>query len=125
VGMPPRASRARVDTRSPSPPRLVTPIQGVVSTTKTAFEAGAAIETLKPAVLVVDVSLPDVRAEQLRKDLRAHDGLESLKLIAMSADMTEAEGQTMLQAGFDAFLKKPFQFRQVIEAIEQATNIVQ
>ncbi len=89
----------------------------VVSTVNTAFEAGAAAESLKPAVLAVDVSLPDVCAAQLRRDLRAHADLESIKLIAMSASMSEAEGQRMLQAGFDAYIEKPFDARQFVDAI--------
>ncbi len=93
-----------------------------VSCTKTAFEAGVAAENVKPSVLVVDVSLPDVRPEQLRRDLRTHAGLEPIKLIATSTAMSDSEGQQMLQAGFDAYLKKPFSARQFLDAVNQVIS---
>lgn len=88
-----------------------------VSCAQTAFEAGLAVQDLKPAVLIVDVSLPDVEPEQLCRDLRAHQGLQGLKLIALSGAMTEGQGQSMLQAGFNACLRKPFEVGQLIKVI--------
>lgn len=88
-----------------------------VSYAQTAFEAGVAVESLKPAVMVVDVSLPDVQPQQLCRDLRSTEGLESLKLIATSGGLTEGQGQSMLQAGFDAYLPKPFEVDHLAKVI--------
>ena len=86
---------------------------------KTAFEAGVAVESGKPAVLIVDVSLPDVDPQQLCRDLRASEDLHALKLIAISAAMTEGQGQSMLQAGFDGYLQKPFEVAKLAEVVER------
>ena len=93
---------------------------------KTAFEAGVAVEGSKPAVLIVDVSLPDVDAQQLCRDLRASEDLHALKLIAISASMTEGLGQSMLQVGFDGFVRKPFEVAQLIGVLDKvlATPVV-
>ncbi len=88
-----------------------------ITCTSTAFEAGIAAENLKPEVLVVDISLPDVRPAQLCRDLRASPELQSLRVIATSGDMTPGQGQKMLQSGFDAYLTKPFDIQQLIDAI--------
>ena len=88
-----------------------------VTYAKTAFEAGVAVESLKPAAMVVDVSLPDVQPQQLCRDLRSTEGLETLKLIATSGALTEGQGQSMLQAGFDAYLRKPFELDQLAKVI--------
>lgn len=93
-----------------------------VHCTRTAFEAGVAVQNVKPEVLVVDVSLPDVHPEQLCRDLRADRNLQGLKLIAVSGAMTEGRSQSILQAGFDACLPKPFEAGQLIQAIQQAVG---
>ena len=41
----------------------------------------------------------------------------------MSGKLTDGQAQGLRSAGFDGFLKKPFQVRMVVDAIEQATNI--
>lgn len=91
-----------------------------VSCARTAFEAGVAVQNLRPSVLVVDVSLPDVVPEQLCRDLRANESLRSLKLIAVSGAMTKGEGESILQAGFHACLRKPFEVAQLVAAIDKA-----
>lgn len=90
---------------------------------ETAFAAGVAVESGKPAVLIVDVSLPDVDAQQLCRDLRASEDLHSLKLIAISAAMTEGQGQSMLQVGFDGYIRKPFEIEQFANVVEKVLAI--
>jgi CheY-like chemotaxis protein len=46
------------------------------------------------------------------------------KIIAMSGKMTDGQLQTLRTNGFDGYLKKPFQVRQVVETIESATALV-
>ncbi len=93
-----------------------------ISGVRSAFEAGVAVQNLKPAVLVVDVSQPDVHAEQLCKDLRTSEALQGLKLVAVSGNLTEGQGQSLLQAGFHAYLKKPFDVRQLLDAIASVVD---
>jgi len=49
--------------------------------------------------------------------------MQMTKLIAMSGKLTDGQAQGLRAAGFDSFLKKPFQVRAMIEAIEHATNL--
>jgi DNA-binding response OmpR family regulator len=41
----------------------------------------------------------------------------------MSSKLTDGQVHGLRAQGFDSFLKKPFQVRQVVESIEAATNI--
>lgn len=88
-----------------------------VSRAKSAFEAGLVAEGVKPQVLIVDVSLPDVQPESLCRNLRASANLQSLKLIAISDSMTEGNVQRLLQSGFDAYVPKPFDAEHLINTI--------
>jgi len=83
----------------------------------TAFEAGLAAQEFCPAVMVVDVSLPDIQAEALCRDVRAIRQLQGLKLIAIGGGLTNGAAQAVLQAGFDACLPKPLRAEDLSETI--------
>jgi len=85
-----------------------------------AFEAGVLAGDSAPDVMVVDVTLPDVIPAQLCHSLRAHEPLRSLRLIGTSGAMTNGQGEALLQHGFDKYLPKPFEIRQLIEMIDDA-----
>ena len=42
----------------------------------------------------------------------------------MSGKLTDGQAGQLRSQGFDAFLKKPFQVRQVVESIEKLTSII-
>lgn len=88
------------------------------------FQAGMACERFKPHVLLIDIHLGDGEAHSLAEMVRQSDALQMTRIIAMSGKLTDGQAQTLRSQGFDGFLRKPFQIRQVVEAIEQATALV-
>jgi len=94
-----------------------------VYTAEGAFEAGVLMERVRPHVLLVDVSLPDVDAHALARVVTASPELRDVRLIAMSASASEGEVQALRQQGFDQVLRKPFEIRQVMRTIEQAMAV--
>ena len=95
-----------------------------VHTATSGFEAGMACERVKPHVLLLDIQLAEGDARELASQVRANDNLQMTRIIAMSGKLTDGQAQALKGHGFDGFLKKPFQIRQVVEAIEAATNLV-
>lgn len=95
-----------------------------VRTAVTGFEAGMECERFRPHVVLLDVHLNDGDARQVAKLVRGSDHLQMTRIIAMSGKLTDGQSQALRGQGFDSFLKKPFQVRQVVEAIEAATNMV-
>ncbi len=96
-----------------------------VRTATTGFSAGLECERFKPHVLLLDVHLGENDARHVANLVRGEDELQLTKIIAMSGKLTDQQLQGLRGQGFDSFLKKPFQVRQVIEAIEACTSIVQ
>jgi excisionase family DNA binding protein len=94
------------------------------STAASAFEAGIVVQECKPHVLLIDVSLPGMSAKELCRVLRGHEWLSLIKLIAIGAGLADGRGQALLQDGFDAFLSKPFDVRQLLQAVERTTSSV-
>lgn len=87
------------------------------------FEAGVAAHSFRPHVMVVDVSLEDVDSHQICRHVRRNADLQGIRMIAVSAAMTEGHGQALLQEGFDAYLTKPFEIRQLVAAIEDTVAV--
>ncbi len=91
----------------------------------TAFGAGMVCERFRPHVVLLDVHLGETDASDFPQFVRKSDNLQMTKVIAMSGKLTDGQAQSLRSKGFDGFLKKPFQIRQVVDAIEAATDITQ
>lgn len=93
-----------------------------VTTVGSALEAGAAAVELKPHVIVVDVSLPDVIPHAMVRFQRSNCDLQTTSLIGVSTNLSNGQGQALLQQGFAGFLSKPFETAALIRVIEQTAN---
>ncbi|MCA9274744.1 MAG: response regulator [Phycisphaerales bacterium] len=94
-----------------------------VSTANTAFSAGLECERFRPHVVLIDVHIAESEPREIAQLVRSSEAMQMTRLIAMSGKLTDGQAQGLRSAGFDGFLKKPFQVRMVVDAIEQATNI--
>ena len=94
-----------------------------VRTANTGFSAGMEAERFKPHVMLMDIHLGDGDAKQVAEMVRKSEHLQFTRIIAMSSKLTDGQVHGLRAQGFDSFLKKPFQVRQVVEAIETATNV--
>ncbi len=96
-----------------------------VRTARTGFEAGIECERFKPHVMLLDIHLgAEGDARHVADLVRKAEDLAITRIIAMSGKLTDGQAMALRQQGFDSFLKKPFQVRQVIEAVEKANALV-
>lgn len=68
----------------------------------------AAVGRQVPDLALVDMNLPDGDGRELLTRLRALPGVPQLPAVLMSAHVPASEVQALLDAGFAAFLSKPF-----------------
>lgn len=90
----------------------------------TAFEAGLECERFRPHVVLLDIHLGEDDVTNIADFIRRIDDLTATRVIAMSGKLTDGQAVGLRAQGFDGFLKKPFQVRQVIQAIEKANALV-
>lgn len=90
----------------------------------TAFAAGVETDRFKPHVILLDVHLGEADVRHIANIIRGEDELQLCRLIGMSGKYSDQQLAGLKSQGFDNFLKKPFQVRQVVEAIESATSLV-
>ncbi|MBX3351369.1 MAG: response regulator [Phycisphaeraceae bacterium] len=96
-----------------------------VETAASAFEAGLVCEKFKPHVLLLDLHIGENNdSRHVAQLVRRSEELQMTRVIAMSGKLTDGQAAQLKGQGFDTFLKKPFQIRQVVEAIEQASSII-
>lgn len=67
-----------------------------------------ALAAQRPALALIDMNLPDGDGRELLARLRTLPGGRELPVVLMSAHIPANEVQALLDAGFSAFLSKPF-----------------
>jgi excisionase family DNA binding protein len=95
-----------------------------VRTAINGFEAGLECERFRPHVLLLDIHLGEGDSTNVANVVRTNEDLAMTRIIAMSGKLTDGQATGLRAQGFDGFLKKPFQVRQVIQAIEKANSLV-
>jgi excisionase family DNA binding protein len=93
-----------------------------VEVARSGFTAGISAEKFRPHVILIDLHLKDLDAREVVKSVRANPDLQLTKIIGLSGKVTDAEAKALLSQGFDGFLRKPFNVRQVIQTIESSTT---
>ncbi|MCK4659252.1 MAG: response regulator [Phycisphaerae bacterium] len=88
----------------------------------TIFEAGVLAGRNCPHVIVADVSLGGLQPKELCRFLRSSEEFQRTRLIAVSGAMTPGQGEALLQNGLDAYLRKPFEVRQLAKSIDDVIS---
>ncbi len=80
----------------------------------TAAAARAAFEEMKPALVVLDLGLPDTDGIELFREIRARSDTPVLALTARAEDVQKIEA---LEAGMDDYLTKPFNPKELVARV--------
>lgn len=88
------------------------------------FEAGVECERFRPHVVLLDVDLAGELTEDICESIRCCDELQGMRMVAVTARLTEGQVAQLGAHGFDCVLRKPFTVRQVIETLEKAHAVV-
>ena len=95
-----------------------------VEIARSAFEAGLAAQKFSPHVMLVNLLDKNIDAGEICKNIRKTEDLQTVKLIAIANQLSEAEATALLQKGFDGYVSNPADATEVIRKIEQSTAIV-
>lgn len=73
-------------------------------------------------VVVMDVGLPDIDGIEATRQIRQALGPNAMPVIALSAHVSEVVARECLDAGFDAYLRKPASWGELLAALLQVTG---
>ena len=79
-----------------------------VKTANNGFDAGMLVREFRPALVVLDVMLPDINGKEVCVRVRNDDTLESVKIICISGMVEQDKISELTAAGADDFMHKPF-----------------
>jgi CheY-like chemotaxis protein/two-component sensor histidine kinase len=82
----------------------------------------ALLDRETPDVLVSDVAMPAMDGYTLLSRARARRGLEQLAAVAITGYASDAEAETALAAGYDAFLPKPVDPARLADLLERVVS---
>ena len=80
------------------------------------FQAGQLVEGGKPDLVVLDIMLPDINGFKVCELIKARN--KNTKVIAITGYDSEDIKKKILDAGADAYLIKPFQFKTLFGYVE-------
>ena len=86
---------------------ILDPAGYIVRDTRTLAEARAWVRNAVPALVLLDVRLPDGNGLDLARELRSVNATATVPILAISASVLPGERADAMQAGCDAFLPKP------------------
>lgn len=85
------------------------------------FQAGQLMEGRKPDLVVLDLMLPDINGFKVCELIKARN--KKARVIAMTGYDSEDIKRKILDAGADAYLIKPFQFKTLFEQVENLLGL--
>ena len=74
---------------------------------ETGFAALEGLQTRKPDLVLLDVSLPEMDGTEVLRRIRADEKLSDLPVIALTAHAMAGDREKFIGAGFDDYVTKP------------------
>ena len=85
-------------------------------------QAIALVEQFRPEVVLCDLGLPGIDGYEVARRLRHCSDLSEIHLISTSGYGQEEDKQRALEAGFDAHLVMPIDFRELQRLLSELTG---
>jgi two-component system cell cycle response regulator DivK len=87
-----------------------------------AATGGQAIELAAehaPDLVLMDIQLPDVDGVNVLRRLRADERTAAIPVLAVTAQAMHGDRERLLAAGFDGYVSKPLNIRELISIVRQ------
>jgi two-component system, cell cycle response regulator DivK len=72
-----------------------------------------------PALVLMDIRLPDMDGLEALKRLRLDERTASIPVLAITAQAMKGDRERVMEAGFDGYLSKPLDIDELLATIEQ------
>ena len=86
----------------------------IVAHARTAAEARVKLDEEKPALVILDLGLPDANGLDLLREIRKHADTPVLALTARAEDLQKVEA---LESGMDDYMTKPFNPKELVARV--------
>lgn len=76
-------------------------------------------ELIKPDLILMDINLPDISGLEATVLIKAKPDLESIPIVAFTADTNEADRSKYINAGCDGYLPKPASAQKLLQLVQE------
>jgi len=83
------------------------------------FHAGSLLGTFKPSVMVLDLRIPGLSANDIVAFIRTASGMDRCKVMIVASDGTAPEADTPLPTGADGYISQPFSNEELVDKVTQ------
>jgi two-component system cell cycle response regulator DivK len=73
----------------------------------------------RPALVLMDIRLPDVDGVEALSRLRMDERTASIPVLAVTAQAMKGDRERLIEAGFDGYLSKPVDVDELFSTVEQ------
>jgi excisionase family DNA binding protein len=88
-----------------------------VRTAGTGYDAGLLTESFRPHLVILDYMLPDINGNVVCQRIRSREDWKDIRIIFVSGVVKQEEIESLLAAGGDAFIKKPFHIEELMSTV--------
>lgn len=85
----------------------------------TGEEGITAAETHRPALILMDIQLPDFDGYEATRRIKANPALRTIPIIAVTSYALSGDDLKAFEAGCDAYVSKPFRPRELLAKIRE------
>jgi excisionase family DNA binding protein len=94
-----------------------------IKTASTGYDAGIMTQKFRPDLILLDYMLPDVNGNIVCKTIKENPEFANTRIIIISGVINQLEIDDLLNAGAEAFMKKPFSITDLLEKIVAVLEI--
>jgi two-component system, cell cycle response regulator DivK len=76
-----------------------------------------------PALVLMDIQLPDMDGVEALARLRADPATAAIPVVAVTAQAMKGDRERFVAAGFDAYLSKPIDLDELLEAVAAQARV--
>ncbi|HZI19347.1 MAG TPA: response regulator [Pyrinomonadaceae bacterium] len=103
--------------------RLMLEVEGyAIREARNGLEALEMARAERPALALLDLSMPALDGWGLLRELRADERTRLIPCVAVTAFAADQDRQRALAAGFDAYISKPFRAKELLELVRRFVN---
>ncbi|MEG4009419.1 GAF domain-containing protein [Microcoleus sp. Pol11C1] len=103
--------------------RLLSPLGLIVRSARDGEEAIAVWEDWQPHLIWMDMQMPVMDGYEATRKIKAHPLGKQTVIVALTASAFEEERQTILGAGCDDFMRKPFEAKILFAKMEELLGV--
>ena len=87
---------------------------------RSGLEALKVIEVERPDVILMDMHLPEMDGITATRIIKSNEDTRSIPILAFTAAASESDKEELLNKGFDGYIPKPVEFKNLLEMISTA-----